>query len=102
MPNNEESEEILRIRQQRIHETFTYILNFADSVDPWTTIEEMGVRLETLNDAWQEYNFLYDRFALLMNESFTTQAEKYHKAKAIFLLHMKNRQEELDADRSNA
>lgn len=82
-------EELLYISRNRIISTLGKISSFARNIvdeDPSISIEAMSVRLETLNEMWEEYRAHHDQIARYsQNESFAAMAEQYHKAKATLL-----------------
>lgn len=76
MQTDKETIELLFSRRQRIHSILRKISDFANSVDLSTSIEEMSVRIETLNEIWQEYRSLHDLFTFYWNnESFAIKEE---------------------------
>lgn len=94
MQKDRDEEELLYIRRDRIVSSLTALSNFANDLDPSTSIEAMSVRLATLNETWQEYKSLHDRFVLSLNADrtlFSTWERKYHITKAILLEQIKIR-----------
>lgn len=81
--------------------TLNAILRFALEIVPSTSIEAMSVRFETLNETWQEFKDIRDRFQLNLKGQlslFSRVEENYHRTKAILLEQIKIREKIALAD----